>query len=176
MRTYLKVAVVCFILPVFFSCKDEEKDLQEKGYSLFCWPSKTPCDNREYGIEFSYRKIVISPAGVTNPRVATLVCCQYIEPLMDSLRVYNDSLKNHRDHPLGSFSRRCRIGPDIEVHVDYSFSMNAFKPSTFSTLGFSDLANPYGFDLWLPQFEYFDAFYKDVMAMYRKCCLRQEDE
>jgi hypothetical protein len=179
MRNYLK-AVAGFLFPVIlFSCNDEEKDIREKGYSLFCWPSKTACDNREYGIEFSYRAIVITAGTgspqVSSPRIATMVCCRYVEDLIDSLTAFNDSLKTHRDQNSGDFSRRCRIGPDIEVYGSYSFSWQGFKPFTFSTLGFKDMANPYGFDLSVPQFEYFDAFRDEVMAMYRKCCLREED-
>lgn len=177
MRNYLKVVAGFFIPAIIFSCNDEEKDMEEKAYSLFCWPSKTACDNREYGVEFSYRAIILdaTTGQVSQPKIATLICCRYIQPLIDSLSAYNDSLKKYRDEELGSFQRKCTIGNDIEVFVSYSLTVG-FKPGSLSMLGFIDHANPYGFHLYLPQHENFNSFKNDVMSMYRKCCLREKND
>ena len=117
MRGYLKIVTAIFLLAFIFSCNDEEdleKDLDAKGYSLYCWPSKTACDNKEYGIEFSYRGVVFTLPGqpVVLPRLATLVCCSYIQSLIDTLTVYNDLLKTSRQQGT-NLNRSCDIGPDI---------------------------------------------------------------
>ena len=76
---------------LLISCDDKEAKMETTGktYSLFCWPSKTPCDNREFGIEFSYTHMVVDltqgNANISYPIVATLVCCRYINELIDTL-------------------------------------------------------------------------------------------
>ncbi|MCC6972046.1 MAG: hypothetical protein IT434_17680 [Phycisphaerales bacterium] len=94
MKNYLKAVFCVFLL--LLSCKGDKGEPVEKSYALFCWPSKTPCDNLEYGIEFSYKTLVISPdsPNIVYRRTATLVCCRYIEALVDSLAAFNDSLIN----------------------------------------------------------------------------------
>ncbi len=175
MKNYLKAGFCIFL--VLSSCNDEKDGQFEKSYSLFCWPSKTPCDNREYGIEFSYKTLVISAdtPNITYRRTATLVCCRYIEALVDTLAAFNDSLINHKNNLLGDLDLRCNIGPDIEVFVNYSIDLGLAKPFTYSSLGFTDKSHPFGFTLDVPQQEYFSSFRNDVLAIYRKCCLREKD-
>src|SRR5687768_5032209 len=179
MRGYLKIVTAIFLHTFIFSCNDEEdleKDLDTKGYSLYCWPSKTACDNKEYGIEFSYRGAVITLPGqpVVLPRLATLVCCTYIQSLIDTLTVYNDLLKTRRQQGT-NLNRSCDIGPDITVHVEYSTG-GLTQPKSFALLGFRDRNHPRGFDISIPSFEDFDAFKEDLMAKQEECCSREEDK
>lgn len=176
MKHYLKASFGVFLLLV--SCNDDKSDPIEKSYALFCWPSKTPCENREYGIEFSYKTLVISAnnPNIEYRRTATLVCCRYIEALVDSLSAFNDSLINHKNKLSGDLELHCNIGPDIEVFVFYSIVFGAGKPFSYASFGFKDKTHPTGFMLDVPQEEYFSTFRKDVLAIYRKCCLREEEK
>lgn len=175
MRNYLS-AVTGFIFFVLTgSCNDEQKTLRDKGYSLFCWPSKTACENREYGIEFSYPTVRIDMATgtINQERIATLVCCRYIQELIDTLTAYNDTLTKHRDSPLGNLDKRTTIGP-YEVYVN--MTINWQKGQSISFFGFSDNSHPFGFSMYVPQLEYYNSFRDEVMALYRKCCLREENQ
>lgn len=178
MKNYLKVVAGLFVSALIFSCNDEEKDLKEKGYSFFCWPSKTPCNNREYGIEFSYNMTRIEMINgqwqASERRVATLICCRYIQELVDTLTAYNDTLKKHRNGPLGNLDKRCTIGPGIDVFVNYNTNWQTGKSMSF--FGFSDTNHPFGFTMYVPQFDSFDAFRDELMKKYRKCCLREEEQ
>lgn len=174
MRNYLNVLAGFIFLALSFSCNDEEKQLEEKGYSIFCWPSKTPCENREYGLEFSYYQYVIDVnTGISRQRVATLICCRYIQELVDTLTAYNDTLTKHRDQPLGNLDKKTTIGP-YEIYVNTTIDWGSGKSISF--FGFGDNSHPFGFNMYLPQFEFFDAFREEVLRKYRKCCLREEEE
>jgi hypothetical protein len=178
MKNYLKAAAGFFVSAIIFSCNDEGKELKEKGYSLFCWPSKTPCNNREYGIEFSYKMIRIEMVNgqlqASEQRVATLICCQYIQELIDTLTDYNNALKNHKAGGQGNLDKRCAIGPDIEVFVNYTVNWQTGKSISF--FGFSDRNHPFGFTMYVPEGDHFAAFRDELMKMYKKCCLRESEE
>ena len=177
MKTYLKVTACFIATALVFSCNDQEKDLKEKGYSFFCWLSKTPCNNRGHGIEFSYSMVKIEMLNgqlqSREQRVATLICCRYIQGLIDTLITYNDTLRNYRAGPLGNMNKSCTIGPDITVFVNYSTNWQTGKSVSF--FGFSDKNHPFGFTMYVPQFDSFGAFRDELLEQYRKCCPREED-
>lgn len=177
MRLFLQAIVCCITTALCWSCNDEEIKRKEKGYSFYCWPSKTPCENREHGIEFSYNIIRISMQNgqmqSREERVATLICCRYIQELIDTLSAYNDYLKKYRFNPPGRMTKICMIGPDIEVFVNYTQGWQTGK--ALSSLGFSDINHPFDFTMHVHQFDAFDAFRNDLLNIYRKCCLRESD-
>ncbi len=179
MKNYLKVLLGSFLLIAFISCDDEEdkKLFRERGYLLYCWPSKTPCDNKERGIEFSYWTTFITLPGETPtyPRVATLICCRYLQAIIDTLAEYNKLLIEYRNGDKGNLKRSCLIGPGIEVYVEHTVNWNQGKPYSTSALGFKDNQHPFGFDFSVPSLEFFDPFKDEFLAKYKECCGNEEE-
>ena len=75
---------------------------------------------------------------------------------------------------MSDLELHCHIGQDIEVFVCYSIDFGGGKPLSYSSPGCKDKAHPSGFILDVPQGEYFNLFRDEVLAIYGKCCLREE--
>ena len=180
MKNYLRVTGVIFLLIAFLSCDNEEDEklFRERGYLLYCWPSKTPCENREKAIEFSYWTSFLTLDGKepAYPRVATLVCCRYLRALIDTLTEYNRLLVEYRHGDKGNLKRSCMIGPDIEVYVEHTVRGNTEKPSSTSALGFKDNGHTAGFNFSVPSLGFFEAFLEEFVAKYRECCGEKEED
>ena len=169
----LVFSTLLVLTTTLFSC-DEEKDLREKGYSFFCWPSKTACQNREYGVEISTSKIVIEMVNgqlqAKEVRVATLVCCSDLERLIDTLIKYHDELIQARQ-AMRNFQKECMINEDIRVNASYDMPLMGKSIWWFS---FTDINNPFGFTLFLPIEEGFQAFINELREKYKECCERRQ--
>lgn len=148
----------------------------EKGYSIYCWPSKTPCNNREYGLEFSskiYRiELVNGRTEIKEERTATLICCSNIQALIDTLKDYNADLIRHRDQGIGNMDRSCTIPPNITIFANRRSDWGTGKSLSF--FGFRDNETGQGdsfpFTLYVPQYEDFEVFMNELIEKYRKCC------
>ncbi|MCU0404611.1 MAG: hypothetical protein MUE99_08680, partial [Chitinophagaceae bacterium] len=121
------------------SCREKQQN-DIKDYGFYCWPSTTPCKNREYGMEFSYKMTLIEMVNgqlqTTEGRVATLICCSDIPALMDTLRRFNDTLMAHREKGSGDLEKSCVLPPNIRVFLNRTYDWNSGKSLSF--FGFTD--------------------------------------
>ena len=171
----IQIFLILALCIFFGACKDKEQSATD-DYGIFCWPSKTPCKNREYGLEFSEKVIRIEMVNgqlqAREGRMATLICCSYIQALMDTLKSFHAALTDHRLNGGEDLDKSCNISPDIRVFVNRTFDFNNMKSISF--FGFSDEEN--SFVYYVPQFEHFEGFINELSLKYRKCCLREDVE